>query len=75
MKKKKGYVAPVLVVAFLLLYYMGIAVVFALQPGVSGWLKALLCLIPLGVCGVTVLVLVQRIRELNSGETDDLDNY
>ena len=24
---------------------------------------------------VTVLVLVQRIRELNSGETDDLDKY
>ena len=75
MKKKKGYLAPVLVVAFLLLYYMGIAVVFALQPGVSGWLKALLCLIPLAVCGVAVYVLVQRIREIHSGEEDDLDQY
>ena len=35
----------------------------------------LLCLIPLAVCGVAVYVLVQRIREINSGEEDDLDQY
>ena len=46
---------------------------FKLDLSFFGWV--LLCLIPLGVCGVTVLVLVQRIRELNSGETDDLDKY
>ena len=31
--------------------------------------------VPLAVCGVAVYVLVQRIREINSGEEDDLDQY
>ena len=73
--KKRGYLAPTLVVAFLILYYGGIAAVFICVPGISGWAKALLCLVPLAVCAVAVAVLVQRIREIQSGEEDDLDQY
>ena len=75
MKKRKGYLAPALVVAFIVLYYGGMAVLFAFVPGIPGWAKALLCLIPLAVCAVAVGVLVQRIREIKSGEEDDLDQY
>ena len=67
--------APTLVVAFLMLYYGGMAAMFVCVPGIPGWAKALLCLIPLAVCAVAVGVLVQRIREINSGEEDDLDQY
>ena len=67
--------APVLVVVLLVLYYTGITAVFLTDSGIAGWVKALLCLIPLAVCGVAVYVLVQRIREINSGEEDDLDQY
>ena len=73
--KKKGYLAPTLVVAFLMLYYGGMAAVLVCVPGISGWGKALLCLVPLAVCSVAVYVLVQRIREIRSGEEDDLDQY
>ena len=73
--KKKGYLAPTLVVAFLMLYYGGMAAMFVCVPGIPGWAKALLCLIPLAVCAVAVGVLVQRIREIRSGEEDDLDQY
>ena len=73
--KKKGYLAPTLVVAFLMLYYGGMAAMFVCVPGIPGWAKALLCLIPLAVCAVAVGVLVQRIREIKSGEEDDLDQY
>ena len=73
--KKKGLLGAVLSALFVILYYGGLLVLFALQPDVPSWARVLLCLLPLGVCGVTVLVLVQRIRELKSGETDDLDNY
>ena len=73
--KKKGYLAPTLVVAFLMLYYGGMAAMFVCVPGIPGWGKALLCLIPLAVCAVAVGVLVQRIREIKSGEEDDLDQY
>ena len=67
--------APALVVVFLMLYYGGMAAVFVCVPGIPGWGKALLCLVPLAVCGVAVSVLVQRIREIQSGEEDDLDKY
>ena len=73
--KKKGFWGAVLSALFVILYYGGAFVLFACQPDIPLWAKLLLCLLPLGVCAVTALVLVQRIRELKSGETDDLDNY
>ena len=75
MKKRKGYLAPALVVAFIVLYYGGMAVLFAFVPGIPGWAKALMCIVPLIVCVLAVYVLVQRIREIKSGEEDDLDQY
>ena len=75
MKKKKGYLAPVLVVFFVVLYYIGMATVFLSFPEIPGWAKVLLCLVPLAVCVLAVAVLVQRIREIKSGEEDDLEQY
>ena len=72
---KKGYIAPIIVAAFLLLYYVGMAVLFTSIPEIAWWFKGLLCLIPLAFVGVVIQVLVQRIREIKSGENDDLDKY
>lgn len=72
---KKGYIAPIIVAAFLLLYYAGMAVLFTSIPEIVWWFKALLCVIPLAFVGVVIHVLVQRIREIRSGENDDLDKY
>ena len=73
--KKKGLLGAVLSALFVIIYYGGLLLLFAFQPEIPSWARMLLCLIPLGVCAVVILVLVQRIRELKSGETDDLDNY
>ena len=73
--KKRGYLAPALVVAFIVLYYGGMAALFVWVPGIPGWAKALMCIVPLVVCAMAVYVLVQRIREIRSGEEDDLDQY
>jgi hypothetical protein len=73
--KKKGLLGAVLSALFVIIYYGGLLLLFAFQPEIPSWARVLLCLIPLGVCAVVILVLVQRIRELKSGETDDLDNY
>ena len=73
--KRKGLLGAVLSALFVILYYGVLLILFAFQPEIPSWARLLLCLNPLGVCGVTVLVLTQRIRELNSGETDDLDKY
>ena len=73
--KKRGYLAPALVVAFIVLYYVGVAVLFICVPGIPGWGRALMCIVPAAVCALAVYVLVQRIREIKSGEEDDLDQY
>ena len=73
--KKKGLIGAVISALCVLLYYGAMLVLFALIPDLPWWGKMLLGLFPLGVCAVVVLVLVQRIRELKNGETDDLDNY
>ena len=75
MKKRKGYLAPALVVAFLVLYYGGMAVFFAVTPELPGWAKVLTGLATLALSAVAVGMLVQRIREIRSGEEDDLDQY
>ena len=73
--KKKGLLGAVLSALFVILYYGGLLLLFAFQPEIPALARGLLCLLPLGVCGVTILVLVQRVRELKNGETDDLDKY
>ena len=73
--KKKGLLGAVLSALFVIIYYGGLLLLFAFQPEIPSWARILLCLIPLGVCAVVILVLVQRIRELKSSETDDLDKY
>ncbi len=71
----KKYIAPTVIAGLLILYYVGLFV------GISKWLvvsrpvRALLWIVPLLLCGVVICVLVQRIREINSGEEDDLDQY
>jgi len=75
MMQKKGFVGAVISALCVLLYYGIAAVMFTMLPGIPLWGKLLLCLLPAGICAVVVLVLVQRIRELKSSETDDLENY
>lgn len=71
----KKYIAPVVVAALFLLYYIGIAVLFAVLTHVPLVLRLLLTVGPLLLGSVVILVLVQRIREIKSGEEDDLDRY
>ena len=44
-------------------------------PGLPLPVKLIGALIPLALVGVSVYVLVERIKEIRSGEEDDLDNY
>ena len=73
--KKKGIIGAVVSAVCILLYYLAMAALFFTIPDLPSWCKLALCLIPLAFCIVIIAVLTQRIREVNSGETDDLDNY
>ena len=74
-KKKTQYIGPVIAASLLILYYIGMAVMFILIPEISLTVRLLLCLIPAVITALIIYVLVQRIREIRSGETDDLDRY
>ena len=73
--KKRNYIAPIAVSACVILYYIGLAVFLLAIPNFVWWGKLLLIVFPAAVCGLVLYVLIQRIRELGSGETDDLDQY
>ncbi|MCI7181422.1 MAG: hypothetical protein SOY12_09170 [Schaedlerella sp.] len=74
-KHRKKMVAPVIIALLFVLYYVGIAVLFFYIEGIPGWMKVLLAVIPLALAGVMIGVLASRIKEIRSGEEDDLSKY
>ena len=75
MKKgnQKGYIAPIIVTVILLLYFiLYFGVLIAILPGV--W-KYLLLIFPTTFAGILLYVCTQRIKEIRSGDEDDLSKY
>lgn len=72
--RAKKLIAPIVITALLVLYLIAF-VVLAFLFRIPLWAKLLSCLIPLALIGVSVFVLVERIKEVRSGEEDDLSQY
>ena len=75
MKKgqSKGFIAPIVITVILLLYFMVyFGFLIAVLPSV--W-KYVLLLFPIAFAGVLVYVCIQRIKEIRSGDEDDLSKY
>ncbi len=76
MKRKYGskIAGPVAVAAIILLYLViyGVGLVW-LIPGV--FLKIAAAVIPVAIAAMIIFVLVERIKEIRSGEEDDLSKY
>ena len=71
--KKKKMVAPILVTVILVLYYV---VYFGfLITLVNGIWKYALVIIPLVFSIVMIRVCIERIKEIQKGEEDDLSKY
>lgn len=72
--KAKKMVAPI-VITLLLLIYIGFFVwVWSVTP-IPEWGKIVGLVIPIGFMGVSIFVLIERIKEIRSGEEDDLSKY
>lgn len=71
----KKMVAPVVIAVLFVIYYTGLAVVLALISGIPGLVKGLFIFVPLALAGVMIGVAVSRIKEIRSGEEDDLSQY
>ena len=67
-------IAPLLVTGVMVLYLAYSIMQAASFPGLIR-AQPLLFIVPMALIGVSVYVLAQRIREIQSGEEDDLDKY
>jgi uncharacterized membrane protein (DUF485 family) len=74
-KHSKALVAPIVITILIVLYFIGF-IVIALT---TNWLPVGMMIagvvIPLCLAGVMIYVLVQRVKEIRSGEEDDLGQY
>jgi hypothetical protein len=70
----KKVIAPVVITVLLVLYLVSFMLAWFITP-VSLLMKLLGTLIPLALIGVSVYVLIERIKEIRSGEEDDLGKY
>jgi protein-S-isoprenylcysteine O-methyltransferase Ste14 len=74
-KHGKKLIAPIIITVLIVLYYIGfVAVAVSTDILPLGWLIAG-AVIPLCFAGVMIYVLVERIKEIRSGEEDDLSQY
>ena len=70
----KKVIAPVVITILLVLYlvvYLSIGIFYPIPM----MYKIIGTLVPLGLIGVSVFVLVERIKEIRSGEEDDISQY
>jgi len=70
----KKIIAPVVITVLLVLYLASFLLTWLFNP-FSLSVKLIGTLIPLALIGVSVYVLVERIKEIRSGEEDDLSKY
>ena len=70
----KKMIAPVIITIIIVLYYLGIGVFCLLTPTVPV-VTALIVLVSVLLSGVMISVLISRIKEIRSGEEDDLGKY
>ena len=71
----KKVIAPVIIISIVILYYIIIGIVFLTIDGVSNLIKIPGLIIPAAFIGVSIFVLGERIKEIRSGEEDDIGKY
>lgn len=71
---KRRWIAPIVITVLMVLYFvLYFGVIIAMIPPV--WAKVALGVAPLALAAVMLGVCIQRIREIRSGEEDDLGKY
>lgn len=67
-------IAPIIITALLLLYIGFFVWAWSTLP-FQFWIKMIGLVIPLALMAVSIYVLVERIKEIQRGEEDDLSQY
>ncbi len=74
-KHTRKMIAPIIITIFVVLYYTGFAAVCLVVQDIPLPFRWFFGLIPLVLAGVMIYVLLTRIKEIRSGEEDDLGKY
>lgn len=72
---KRKMIAPIIITVIFVLYYSALAVLCIALPDVPLSLKIIIGVLPLIPAGIMIYVLANRIKEIRSGEEDDLSKY
>lgn len=75
MEHWKKMAAPIIVALIVVMYYIGIAVLMIVTPGIPVIFRILMIVVPLILAAVMIGVLISRIKEIKGGEEDDLSKY
>lgn len=70
----KKIIAPIIITLLLGIYLITYAVELVSIMS-ENWMKLVLGMIPLALFGTSIYVLYERIKEIRSGEEDDLSKY
>lgn len=71
----KKMIAPLIITTIIVLYYIAFAYICIFLELFPFLVKILGGVIPLLLVGVCIYVLIERIKEIRSGEEDDLSKY
>lgn len=75
MKSSNKKIFAPIIITILLIIYFGIFVITCFYISVPIVWKIIGSLIPLALISVSIYVLMERIKEIRSGEEDDLSKY
>ena len=73
-KHVRKLIAPV-IITVLLVVYLGVILLQGVSFVGATWQTGVLVIILVGLIGTSIYVLVERIKEIRSGEEDDLSKY
>ena len=71
----KRMIAPVIVTVILVIYFLFWLLGCYVMPDMPVMVKLIGGVIPISLIGVSVFILGERIKEIKSGEEDDLNKY
>ncbi len=75
MKYLNKMIAPVIITILIIIYFVGIALSMSVINELPFLYKVLFVVIPFLMAIVMIVVLIGRIKEIRSGEEDDLSQY
>jgi len=75
MKYLNKMIAPVIITILFIIYFVGIALSMSAIKALPFLYKVLYVVIPFIMAIVMIVVLIGRIKEIRSGEEDDLSKY